>query len=67
MLVLAFIAIFQFEPLGRMANFCPSLLDDDHCCTAVPLLVELLETSIDLPPTWVGERLYRYAASNTGV
>ena len=40
LLVSTFIAIFQFEPLARMANFCAVLVLFPHCWTGVPLLVE---------------------------
>ena len=40
LLVLVFIAIFQFVPLARMANFCAVLVLVPHCWTAVPLFVE---------------------------
>src|SRR5262245_10947034 len=57
LLVFAFLAVVQFEPLGTMVNFCASLFIDAYCWMRVPLLVEPPATSSAFPPADIGARL----------
>ena len=49
------IAIFQLLPVARTLNFCGAPSQLAYCCTQVPLVVDPLHTSTDLPVTCIGE------------